>query len=486
MRLSECIARPYGRDDKMGYMLTTRISVLFAAVLLIALAVPAFSLEREPDADYHARRVALGAALKGGVAILYAADEPSAEYLSYRQDEDFYYLTGWNEPGAALVVIGASMPDPTSAAPVAGVSTVAHTYREILFLPTRNKRLELYTGVKLDASSPDAIARTGVSEVKDMTQLPAVLNALADGNRSVLRNLWVQQDMSQGRNVVAFTAATLGVGVDSAPRPGDVRTLTENLRAIKQPGEVELIRKATNASIMAQRAAIQAMAPEVHENAIAGILISTLLTQGCERYSYPPIVGSGVNSTVLHYSDDNQVMHAGDLVVMDAAGEYSMYASDITRTMPASGHFTARQKEIYDIVLGAQQAAAAAFVAGKSHINDPSHKYADSLDLVAFNYMNAHGKDLHGQPLGKYFIHGLGHMVGIDVHDPYDYSKPLPAGAVFTIEPGIYIPEEHLGVRIEDTFYVTPEGKLVDLVADLPHTAEDIEALMAAKRNAGQ
>ena len=186
----------------MGYMLTTRISVLFAAVLLIALAVPAFSLEREPDADYHARRVALGAALKGGVAILYAADEPSAEYLSYRQDEDFYYLTGWNEPGAALVVIGASVPDPTSAAPVAGVSTVAHTYREILFLPTRNKRLELYTGVKLDASSPDAVARTGVSEVKDMTQLPAVLNALADGNRSVLRNLWVQQDMSQGRNVV--------------------------------------------------------------------------------------------------------------------------------------------------------------------------------------------------------------------------------------------------------------------------------------------
>jgi Xaa-Pro aminopeptidase len=147
--------------------------------------------------------------------------------------------------------------------------------------------------------------------------------------------------------------------------------------------------------------------------------------------------------------------------------------------MPVSGHFTDRQREIYNIVLGAQRAAAAAFVADKSHINDPSHKFADSLDLVAFNYMNAHGRDLHGQPLGKYFIHGLGHMVGIDVHDPYDYSKPLPKGAVFTIEPGIYIPEEHLGVRIEDVFYASPDGKLVDLVADLPHTAEDIEALMA-------
>jgi Xaa-Pro aminopeptidase len=439
-------------------------------------------VEREPDADYAARRVALGAALKGGVAILFAADEPSAEYQSFRQDEDFYYLTGWNEPGAALVVIGASEPADPKAAPIAGVAVETHGYREILFLPTRNKRMELYSGVKLDAAAPDAAAKTGVTEVKDVAQLPVVLNALAAGNRRVLYQLRVQQDMPQGKNTVAFTAASLGVGVDSAPTPGDVRALVAPLRAVKQPGEVELIRKATNASMIAQRAAIQAIRPEVNEDAIAGLLIGTLMTQGCERFSYPPIVGSGINSTVLHYSDDNQVMHAGDLVVMDAAGEYSMYASDITRTMPVNGHFTARQKEIYNIVLGAQRAAAEAFVAGKSHENDPSHRYADSLDLVAFNYINTHGKDLHGEPLGKYFIHGLGHMVGIDVHDPYDYSKPLPAGAVFTIEPGIYIPEEHLGVRIEDVFYASPDGKLINLVAELPHSAEDIEKLMAGGR----
>jgi Xaa-Pro aminopeptidase len=151
------------------------------------------------------------------------------------------------------------------------------------------------------------------------------------------------------------------------------------------------------------------------------------------------------------------------VVVIDAAAECSMYASDITRTLPVSGKFTARQKEIYDIVRGAQQAAIDSFVAGKSHFNDPRHKYPDSLDTVAFNYMNAHGKDLHGEPLGKYFIHGIGHSVGIDVHDPWDYSKPIEKGMVFTIEPGIYIPEEKIGVRIEDTFYVTPEGKLVSL-----------------------
>jgi Xaa-Pro aminopeptidase len=129
-------------------------------------------------------------------------------------------------------------------------------------------------------------------------------------------------------------------------------------------------------------------------------------------------------------------------------------------------------------VLGAQRAAAAAFVAGKSKINDPMHKDADSLDQVAFAYVNSHGKDLHGQPLGQYMVHGLGHQVGIDVHDPWDYTKPLDKGMVFTIEPGIYLPEEGIGVRIEDVFYVDEEGKLVDLIADLPHEAVDVEAAM--------
>jgi Xaa-Pro aminopeptidase len=171
-------------------------------------------------------------------------------------------------------------------------------------------------------------------------------------------------------------------------------------------------------------------------------------------------------------------MKDGDVVVVDAAGEYSMYASDITRTVPINGHFTGRQREIYDIVSGAQKAAIDGFVAGKSRINDPQHKYPDSLDTIAFNYMNAHGKDLHGNGLGKYFIHGIGHSVGIDVHDPWDYSKPIEKGMVFTIEPGIYIPEEKIGVRIEDDFYVQPDGTLECLTCTLPKTAEAIEALM--------
>ncbi len=165
-------------------------------------------------------------------------------------------------------------------------------------------------------------------------------------------------------------------------------------------------------------------------------------------------------------------MKAGDVVVIDVGGEYSMYATDITRTLPVSGKFSARQREIYDIVLGAQQAAIAAFQPGKSTLR---REGANSLYKAAYDYINSHGKDLHGKPLGDYFIHGLSHYVGLNVHDAGDYSVPIGPGMVFTIEPGIYIPEENLGVRIEDMFYVDKDGKLVKLTAALPSTAEEVE-----------
>jgi Xaa-Pro aminopeptidase len=171
-------------------------------------------------------------------------------------------------------------------------------------------------------------------------------------------------------------------------------------------------------------------------------------------------------------------MKAGDVVVIDAAGEYSMYASDITRTLPINGHFTTRQREIYDIVLGAQQAAMAAFQSGKSSLTRTG---SDSLYKVAFDYINTHGKDLHGQPLGQYFIHGLSHYIGLNVHDPGDYSVPIGPGMAFTIEPGIYIPEENLGVRIEDDYWVDADGKLVKLSEALPSKAGDVEKEMAGK-----
>jgi Xaa-Pro aminopeptidase len=445
----------------------TRSACIGCLALLCTFAI---ALERQPLPIYHARREALAKKLHGGIAILFAANEPPLEYQEYRQDEDFYYLTGWNEPGAALL-IEADAP--------AQEQTPARPYREVMLLPIRNLRMERYTGVKLDATSSDAARLTGVDEVKSMADLPAILADLAAKDRRSLTTIYSQTDVPQSKPALDWTAVTLGN--PDAPAFADVRKLVAELRAVKDSGEVDLIRKATEASITAQLAMIHAVKPGVSERAIQGLIVQKLLDGGCERPSYPPIVGSGANSTVLHYSTNENVMKDGDVVVVDAAGEYSMYASDITRTVSVNGRFTDRQREIYNIVLGAQRAAEAAFVAGKSRENDPQHKYPDSLDTIAWKYMNEHGKDLHGEPLGKYFIHGIGHLVGIDVHDPYDYSKPLEKSMVFTIEPGIYIPEEKIGVRIEDIYYADDQGKLSQLTKLLPHTAEEAEAAMAGR-----
>jgi Xaa-Pro aminopeptidase len=450
--------------------LRTVIATVFTVCLLPLFVGSAHALDRQSNADYHTRRLALADKLNGGAAILFAAEEPLLDFMPYRQDEDFYYLTGWNEPGAALLI----------EAPVAAQGThPSRPYREVMFLPTRNLRMELYTGAKLDAAAPNAPQVTGIDEVKPMSDLAVILNQLAAENRAVMSRIWSEPDMEQAKSVVTWTAATLGMG--SAPQFSDVRTLTAQLRATKDAGEMTLLHKASDASVVAQFAMMKAVHPGQKERTVAGIIIQNLMENGCERPSYAPIVGSGEKSTELHYSDNSQTMKDGDVVVVDAAGEYSMYASDITRTVPVNGHFTERQREIYNIVLGAQRAAMESFVAGKSHLNDPQHKYSDSLDTIAWNYMNAHGKDLHGEPLGKYFIHGIGHSVGINVHDPFDYSQPIPKGMVFTIEPGIYIPDEKIGVRIEDVFYADQDGKLECLTCALPKEADAVEATMRKK-----
>jgi len=454
-----------GRGDNSG-MKSLR---MMALVLVAVAAMPALhALEKQPAGVYHARRVALAARLHGGVAVLFAAEEPLLDLTPYRQDEDFYYLTGWTEPGAALMVVADA---PKAAEP--------RTYKEILFLPSRDLRMEKYTGIKLDAASAGVAQATGVDAVEPMTELPAALNGLIDKDRRLMGNVWMQPSAEQGKALLKFTAATLGM--DSLPMARDVTMPTAELRVVKDAGEIDLLTKASTASIAGQRVMMRAVKPGVTERTVAGKMTAAWMENGCERASYAAIVGSGPNSTTLHYAENERTIEDGDIVVVDAACEYSMYASDITRTVPANGHFTARQREIYDIVLGAQQAAIDAFVAGKSTINDRERHDPNSLDTAAYNYINTHGKDLHGQTLGQYWLHGLGHMVGIDVHDPSVYPAVLKPGMVFTIEPGVYIPEEKLGVRVECDFLVGADGKLVDLDGALAHTADEVEAAMKGK-----
>ena len=449
-------------------MKSTGLRYAVAVTILLA-CLPALGRERQPNSDYRARREKLAAKLDGGVALLFAPPElpgPNDVY-GYFPDSNFYYLTGWSEPGAAVLIAPAAE---------AKDDNPAHPYTEILFLPQRNYSQERWTGPKLGPDSPDAAQVTGFDHLESLDNMRTEFVKLFPGGVKIYTDIRAGDEVSNSTEPLSWLNNANAFAVRTAF--DDIRPLLGSLRTIKDDGEIDLIRKATNASIAAQFAAIRTIKPGITEQEVSAVLEYEWGKRGCQRPAYAPIVGSGVNSTVLHYSDDSGTIQKGDIVVMDAAGEYSLYASDITRTVPANGKFNARQREIYDIVRGAQKAAIAAFQSGKSHI---LRKQDDSLYDAAYNYINTHGKDLHGEPLGKYFIHGLGHYVGLNVHDAGDYKIPLAPGMVFTIEPGIYIPEEKLGVRIEDIFYVDKDGKLVCLTEALPQAPEEIEKLMSGR-----
>jgi Xaa-Pro aminopeptidase len=452
------------------------LAILLFGISFFAFAASqfVFALERQPNSDYHSRREALAKRV-GGVIVLFApleSDGPNDLY-GFRQEDNFYYLSGLTEPGAALLIAPASDAEAKTDSPDHTVVT-AHPYTEILFLPPRNLTQEKWTGPKLGPENPEAPKLTGFDRVEDMSKLPEeVMKLLSGPHPSIYTDLASQDQISASAAPLTFLK-----NVNSFLKFQDVKPMIAELRTYKDGGEVALIRKAVDASVAAHFAAFAAVKPNVNEREISALMQYEWGKRGCERPAYASIVGSGYFSTVLHYSDDDKVMKPGDVVVIDAAGEYSMYASDITRTLPVSGHFSARQREIYDIVLGAQQAAEAAFKSGKSTMK---RDVENSLYKVAFDYINSHGKDQHGDPLGKYFIHGLGHPVGLNVHDASDPEAPLGPGQVFTIEPGIYIPEENLGVRIEDDYWVDPDGRLVKLSAALPSKADDIEKEMARK-----
>jgi Xaa-Pro aminopeptidase len=428
-----------------------------------------WALDRQPNADYRARRQAL-VGKADGVVLVFASTEAEGpnDLYGFRQDDNFFFLSGWTEPGAALLIAPALQPTANS---------LARSYTEILFLPAHNLAQEKWTGPKLGPENPNAARITGFDQVEVLDNLRTELaRLLSPPKATVYSDVPTSGEISNSATPLEWLKRANAFPLNVSFQ--DVRPLLASLRTYKDAGEIDRIRKATEASVAAHLAAVHAVKAGVAEREISALLQYEWGKRGCERAAYAPIVGSGFNSTVLHYSQDSAIMQAGDVVVIDAAGEYSMYASDITRTLPVSGKFTARQREIYDIVLGAQRAAMAAFQSGKSSLK---RDQPNSLYKVAFDYINSHGKDLHGEPLGKYFIHGLGHFVGLNVHDAGDYEVPLGPGMVFTLEPGVYIPEEKLGVRIEDILYVDTTGRLIDMTESLPHTADDVERAMAGK-----
>lgn len=432
-----------------------------AALLVLALPALLAAREREPNNVFAERRMRLVARLNAPVVLFgFTGKENSSPSYVFNQEENFYYLTGHNEEGAALLLVPAN-------AAVKGWKGPA----EILFLPPRDLAEERWNGVRMGPDDPGIAGRTGFAVVERFANLKGRLSDLAKFFPDVYTLVAHKEDTGypharEWSTWVQQAAPALKLH-DAAPAIGA-------MRQIKSPGEIALITKAIELSLDAQLAAMRLVRPGLHEYQVAAQMVEIHAWGGSEGEAYSPIVGTGLHSTVLHFNELDAQIQDGDVVLLDVGAQYSGYAADITRTLPANGHFTARQREIYEVVLGAQNAVLAALKPGMTL----GRGGPNSLFQIAYDYMNTHGTDRAGQHLGRYFIHGLGHHIGLDVHDAGDADRPLEPGMVITVEPGLYIPEEKIGVRIEDDVLITPAGYQL-LSARLPRSVEEIEAIMA-------
>lgn len=446
----------------------------FAVSLLLAVGLAAGSWpifaqqrrEREPNEVYAARRAQLAAQIDSPVILqgLTGREESSQAYV-FAQEDNFYYLTGHSEEEAGLILLPELKAGQTHDA--------WDGPREILFLPEKNPQREKWNGERMSPADPDISGRTGFGAVQPFTAMRANVEKLAKLYPQFATVLPYEKELGgypHEKAVVTWLQL-------AAPQVKlkDCRGAIETMRAVKSAGEITFLRKAIDLSLDAHLEAMKMMRPGLYEYQVAAKMVEVHATGGSEGEGYAPIVGAGPNSTALHYDKLDRKIAGGDIVVLDVGAQYSGYSADITRTIPANGKFTSRQREIYEVVLGAQNAVFAALKPGMNLCKSGDK----SLYKISDEYINSHGKDLHGKRLGQYYIHGLGHNIGLDVHDPGDYCKPLAPGMVVTVEPGIYIPEENLGVRIEDDVLITDTGYEL-LSKRLPRDPMEIERIMAS------
>lgn len=425
--------------------------------------------EREPNSVYAERRAKLASQVDAPIVLwgFTGREEISQDYV-FAQEENFYYLTGHNEEGAGLILLPSAQGNHAASA-----DAPLNGQRELLFLPPENPDKEKWNGVRMSSSDPGIEARTGFASVKPFPEMRAAVENLAKLYPTFYTILPYNKELG-GYPHEKAVVDWLQLAAPQA-KLKDVRGQIAAMRPIKSPGEIGFLKRAIDLSLDAQLEAMKMMRPGLYEYQVAAKMVEVHAMGGSEREGYAPIVGAGPNSTALHYDKLSRRIENGDVVVLDVGAQYSGYSADITRTIPASGRFTARQREIYEIVLGAQNAALAALKPGV-HFSCRGKK--DGLMNIAYDYINSHGKDREGRPLGQYFIHGLGHDIGLNVHDPGDYCSALQPGMVVTVEPGIYIPEENLGVRIEDDVLITDSGYKL-LSERLPREPDEIERIMA-------
>jgi Xaa-Pro aminopeptidase len=391
------------------------------------------------------------------LALLRGADVGDREDFEegrFYQEANFHYLTGVDLPGAYVLI------DATED-------------RDVLFLPPRH-------------AGPDGIGSAyGFDEVAPTDHL---LGRLFTRLASPPRRGWGTRPAAQLR-LLAHEPRDDAPGREArfvrwlregAPvvEYAELGSLVATLRKEKSAAEVAILQRAIDITGDAQRAAAGALRPGVHEYTLEGVIAGAFLAGGAMRAGFASIVGSGPNACIPHYFENDRGIEAGDLVVVDIGAEYRRYTADITRTYPATGRFSARQRELYQAVLDAQRHAEERFRPGETKLHEMTGWVREYFRGLPLRAKTEDGREL---TLDHFFIHGLSHYLGLDVHDVGSTTEPMRAGEVFTIEPGLYIPAERIGIRIEDDYLVTEAG-LEKLSKGIPSEPDAVEALVAGAR----
>lgn len=401
------------------------------------------------------------------MAILFASDEmprSADQAFVFRQNPDLFWLSGIDQEKTILIIYP-DCPNPM--------------YREALFLRKTNEYIAVWEGHKY--TQEEARTASGIKQVFWEESFEPALRSLMTYCDRVFVNI---NENDRADNVVPYKDIRFANELKYQYPAHEIKRLgpiMAKLRAVKHPLEVELIQKACNITRDAFVRVLKFMKPGVMEYEVEAEIIHEFIRQRATGHAYTPIIASGYNACVLHYIENNKPCKDGDLVLMDFGSEYANYASDLTRTIPANGRFTQRQKDVYNAVLRVMKQAKTMLRPGVilADYNKEVGWIMES-ELIGLGLLDKDkvAKQDPDNPLyKKYFMHGTSHFLGIDVHDIGNRYAPMEVGNVFTCEPGIYIPEEKLGIRIENDILITEDG-IVDLMADIPVEVEEIESIM--------
>lgn len=408
---------------------------------------------------------------KGGLAVFHSNDimPTSADgTMPFHQAADLFYLTGVDQEETALIIFPDAF-DPKD--------------REILFVRETSELIAIWEGAKL--SKQEATELTGIANVQWYGTLDATLKRLLPQAAHLYLNS--NEHLRQSNEVETREERLNKALMARYPLHGVKRSapIMHRIRSRKTQEEIQQIQNAINITGKAFRRILQFTKPGVMEYEIEAEATHEFLRNGSRGHAYTPIVGSGYNACVLHYIVNDSECKDGDVVLIDLGCEYGGYASDMTRSIPVNGTFTPRQRDVYNAVLRVQKAATQLLMPG-TYLNDYHKKVGELMEkeLIGLGLLDkdAVAKQDPEKPLyKKYFMHGTSHFLGLDVHDVGLWTEPIEENMVFTVEPGIYIPEEKLGIRIENNIVVHKDGP-IDLFKDIPREVEEIEALMAGAR----